>query len=81
MIVDEQKLEKFARSVNLFTDADVVALAEARKTKQLSLSDYLLSNNKLSESELKKLEAYVLGIPFINLEKEKIPSEVLSLIP
>jgi type IV pilus assembly protein PilB len=81
MIVDEKKLEKMVRNVGILTDADLVTLTELRKTKPQTLSDFLLSNNKVKEGELKKLEAYVLGIPFINLEKEKIDPSILSLIP
>lgn len=81
MIVDEKKLEKLARNVNMLTDADMQALLEIRKTKPQTLSDFLLGSGKIKEQELKKLEAYVLGIPFINLEKEKIDPTILSLIP
>lgn len=81
MIVDEIKLEKLARNVNMINDADMASLAEIRKTKKQTLSDFLLGTGKIKEQELKKLEAYVLGIPFINLEKEKIDPSILSLIP
>ena len=81
MIVDEKKLEKLARSVGMITDTDMANLTENRKEKPQTLSDFLLSQGKVKEQELKKLEAYVLGIPFINLEKEKIDPAVLSLIP
>lgn len=81
MIVDEKKLEKMARNVGIITDADMAALLEAQKKAPTTLSQYLLTSGKLKEGEIKKLEAYVLGIPFINLEKEKIDPAVLSLIP
>lgn len=41
----------------------------------------LLSSGKVQEPELRKLQAYVLGIPFVNLQKERVSHEVLSLIP
>ena len=52
-----------------------------KKKKGTTLSDFLLSNSKVKESELQKLQAYVIGIPYLNLEKEKIDRDVLSLIP
>jgi len=41
----------------------------------------LVSDGLITQPELIKLEAYILGIPFINLEKEIVPSEVLKIIP
>lgn len=40
-----------------------------------------MSDGKISESDLKKTEAFVLGIPFVSLVKEKIDFAVLTLIP
>ena len=35
----------------------------------------------LDQEQLLKMKAYILGIPFVNLEKDVIPFEVLTLIP
>lgn len=43
--------------------------------------DVLLAQGIVSEDDLRRVKAYVLGVPFISLEKEKIPFEVLTLIP
>ncbi|MFZ2276290.1 MAG: hypothetical protein WAW39_00770, partial [Prosthecobacter sp.] len=53
---------------------------KAKKTKQ-KLGDILLSLGKISETDLKRMEAFVLGIPFISLTNQKIDFSVLSLIP
>lgn len=52
--------------------------ANEEKTK---LGDLLLSKKLVSEVELQKVYSYILGIPFINLEKEIIPSDILQIIP
>jgi len=60
------------------------ALAEAEKTaieKKQKLSDVLLSAGKISEPDIKRLEAHVLGVPFISLTGEKIDFAILSTIP
>ncbi|MBU2109934.1 GspE/PulE family protein, partial [Patescibacteria group bacterium] len=36
---------------------------------------------KITEDDLRRLQAYILGIPFVDLKNEKIPFEMLSLIP
>jgi type IV pilus assembly protein PilB len=81
MVVDEAKLRNLVLDANIATIADLDAFDKTRVSKPQTLSDYLLSSGKVKESELKRLEAYVLGIPFIGLAKEKIDQSVLSLIP
>lgn len=46
-----------------------------------SIGDILVSRGLLSSDALRRVKAYVLGIPFVNLKDRKIPFEVLSLIP
>ena len=53
---------------------------EARE-KKTTPEHVLVSKGNMSEDDLRRMQAYVLGVPFINLTEEKIPYEVLSLIP
>lgn len=81
MQIDEEQLKKFILESKLVSRADLdEASAEAVEKKQ-KLGNILLSNGKISEADLRKTEAFVLGIPFISLENEKIDFSVLSLIP
>jgi type IV pilus assembly protein PilB len=41
----------------------------------------LVLDEIISADDLIKLEAYILGIPFVNLEKEIIDTEILKIIP
>jgi type IV pilus assembly protein PilB len=81
MIVDEAKLRNLVLDGKIATATDFEQFEKIRKEKAQSLSDFLLSTGKVKESELKRLEAYVLGIPFIGLAKEKLDQATLSLIP
>ena len=56
------------------------AQKKAESTHQ-KVGDVLVSEGLISEGELIKLEAYILGVPFVNLEKEIIASEVLKIVP
>ncbi|MBU2036672.1 GspE/PulE family protein [Patescibacteria group bacterium] len=60
-------------------------LAQAEKTKKNNpnqrVEDVLIETGMVRQEEIAKLKAYILGIPFINLEDEKIPPEVLHIIP
>jgi type IV pilus assembly protein PilB len=81
MVVDEAKLRNLIIDANIASVADLELFDKERKTKPQTISEYLLQSGKVKESELKRLEAYVLGIPFIGLTKEKLDQAVLSLIP
>ncbi|MFH1841279.1 MAG: GspE/PulE family protein [Candidatus Nealsonbacteria bacterium] len=81
MRVEPQQLKNFLLDAELITKAQFEkALKKAEKTNQ-KIGDVLISEDLISHSELLKLEAYILGIPFVNLEKEVIPTEVLKIIP
>lgn len=81
MIINEEQLKKFILDSGLVSKTDLSAAEKAAETKKQKLGNVLLSEGKISESDLKKMEAFVLGIPFIDLTKEKIDFSVLSLIP
>lgn len=81
MKVESQKLEKFILDAGLI---DEKKLAEAKRESEKSkkwIGDILVSAGFVSEKELVKIEAYLLGITFINLEEETISSDVLKIIP
>jgi len=68
-------------------DADLVTEAQFEKAfkkgkeKKQKIGDALVSEGLITQEELIKLEAYILGIPFVNLEKERVSPEVLRVIP
>ena len=81
MKVEPQQLKAFLQDAGLVKPAQFdQALKKAEKTKQ-KVGDVLISEGIISQEELVKLEAYILGIPFVNLEKEIIAPEVLKIIP
>lgn len=81
MEIDEKQLKRFLLDSKLISENDLDEALKVSKEKEQSLSDILLSQNKINETDLRKIEAHVLGIPFISLEKEKVAIEILSLIP
>lgn len=81
MTIDETKLRNLLLDANIINLDDVKKFEAQKKEKNVTLSDFALSLGKVKERDIKRLEAYVLGIPFINLEKEKISREVLQMIP
>lgn len=81
MRVEPQRLKAFMLDADLISEAQFEkALKKAEKTKQ-KIEDVLVSEGFISQEDLTRLEAYILGIPFVNLEEEIIPAEVLKIIP
>ena len=81
MYIEEQKLKDFIIDSGLISRDNLERAETQTKDKKTSLSDYLVTEGLLSEDEIKKVQAYILGIPFIDVGVEKIPDEVLSVIP
>jgi type IV pilus assembly protein PilB len=57
-----------------------LAFEEAEENKK-ALGDVLLAKKFIDEEKLRKLYAYILGIPFVDLQKETIATEILQMIP
>ena len=81
MKVETKKLKLFLLDGGLITSKDITETEKRVKKTGEDLGDALVSGGKISEDDLRRLEAYILGIPFVGLEKEKIDFAVLSLIP
>jgi len=81
MRVESQQLKAFLLDAKLVTREQFdEAMEAAEKTKQ-KVGDILVSQGLVPQEELIKMEAYILGIPFVNLENEKIEEDVLKFIP
>ncbi|MBI3888403.1 type II/IV secretion system protein [Candidatus Nomurabacteria bacterium] len=81
MQINEDQLKKFILDGGLVSKTDFEEASKIAETKKQKVSNVLLSLGKISEADLKKTEAFVLGIPFVNLADQKIDFSVLSLIP
>ena len=81
MQIPPEQLKSFLLDTKLIQDNDFKnSQKKAEKTNQ-KIEDILVSDGLISQEKLTKLEAYILGIPFVNLEKDKIPPEILKIIP
>ena len=81
MQVQSQRLKAFLLDANVITEKEFEsAYKKAEKTRK-NLEDVLVSEKLISQEKLIKLKAYILGIAFVNLEKETISPEILKIIP
>ena len=77
----ETDLKEFIVDSGLVAKKEIDAAAlEATKRGQ-SLGDMLVSRGSLTEDALRRIKAYTLGIPFVNLNEYHVPIDALALIP
>lgn len=81
MFVPELQLNKFILDSNLVSRADLDKATEEAEKKGVKTADILVNSGKITEDNLRRMQAYVLGIPFVDLKSRKIPFETLSMIP
>src|SRR3989338_4552708 len=81
MKVEDQQLVAFLLDAGLVGFKELQDAEKKAKKLQKRLADVLVADNLLTQEELIKMEAYILGIPFVNLEKETLEPEVLKIVP
>ncbi len=81
MNIEEKQLKDFILDSGLVSKADVTSAEKDSEKKKESIGRVLVNQGKLTEDDLRRMQAYILGIPFVDLKTEKLPFEVLSLIP
>lgn len=81
MRIQDEQLRRFVLDSGLVTQKDLESAAKAAKDGDIMLSTALVNQGSMTEDDLRRVESYVLGIPFINLQNVKIDFDVLTLIP
>ena len=81
MRVDPKRLEAFLLDSNLVSKKDFGKVLKKAKKTGKEIDDTLVSEGLITAEKLAELKAYILGIPFVDLAKRKIPSETLKIIP
>lgn len=81
MRISNNQLSEFIRDSKLIEEKDLALAYNEAEEQQKLLGDVLLEKKLVDEPQLRKLYAYILGIPFVDLQKESIPQEVLQVIP
>ncbi|MDO8492134.1 MAG: GspE/PulE family protein [bacterium] len=81
MHIKEDQLKEFILDSGLISKADFEVAEKEAIDKDQSVGHILVSSGKLTEDDLRRVQAYILGIPFVNLKGQKVDFEILSLIP
>lgn len=83
MYIENEKLKTFLLDSSLISKEEILeAEKELEKNPSfLNIGDYFVAKNKIDEDDLRRVQAYIIGIPYIDIASEKIPYEILSIIP
>ena len=81
MHIDESKLESFMVDSGLVSKKEIELARSEAKKKDTSIGTVLVNKGALTEDDLRRMQAYILGIPFVDLKNQKLDFSVLSLIP
>src|SRR4029078_7012072 len=73
--------KEFIIDSGLVAKKDIDSADEEAKSRGQSLGDILVSRGALTDDALRRIQAYVLGIPFVNMKGHPVPTDILSLIP
>jgi type IV pilus assembly protein PilB len=79
--IQDEQLKRFILDAGLVTKTDIGAAEKIAKEEKRSLSEALISHGHMTEDDMRRVESYVLGIPFVSLKDMKIDFETLTLIP
>ena len=81
MHIDESQLESFMIDSGLVSKSEIELAKSEVKGKNTSIGKVLINKGLLTEDGLRRMQAYILGIPFVDLRDQKLDFAVLSLIP
>ncbi|MCI0532888.1 Flp pilus assembly complex ATPase component TadA, partial [bacterium] len=77
----EEKLKQLILDSGLASMKDIDAAEKEAKSKGTAFEDELLNEGKISEDDLRRMRAYVFGIPYIDLKGQTLDFGILSMIP
>ena len=76
-----EQLKSFLLDTGLVSQKDIEEAQGNAGEGEEGIGEYLVSSGKVSEDELRQVEAHLLGIPFVDLRGQKIDVAILSIIP
>jgi len=81
MHVKDSQIKDFIIDAGLVSKSEIEEIEKEVKSKKKPLNDVLISRGKFSDDDLRRIQAYILGIPFINLKGQVLNRDILNLIP
>jgi type IV pilus assembly protein PilB len=79
--IQDEQLKRFVLDAGLIKKSDIAAVEKVAKDERRTLAEALIAQGHMTEDDMRRVESYVLGIPFVSLKNTKIEFEILTLIP
>jgi len=79
--VENEQLKAFLLDAELAEEKQIKEAEEEAKKTEKKFGDILVEKGVITDEQLTKLEAHILGIPYVSLEKETLDPSVLRVIP
>ncbi len=79
--IEEKQLREFIKDSGLVSRVDLELAEKEASEKKQSVGAILVQKGKVTEDDLRKMQAYLLGIPSVDLKHQHIDFETLSLVP
>ncbi|MFA7319563.1 MAG: ATPase, T2SS/T4P/T4SS family [Parcubacteria group bacterium] len=81
MRIENKQLREFILDSKKVDPEKLKVAFEAAEGDGKKLGDILLEEKLISAEDLRKLYAYILGIPFLDISKNTVPMEILQIVP
>ena len=81
MHVEDSQIKDFIIDAGLVSKSEAEDAEKEAQSKKKPISTILVSKGKFSDDDLRRIQAYILGIPFINLKNQTLNKDILSMIP
>jgi type IV pilus assembly protein PilB len=74
-------LKRFVLDSGLVQKSELASAELVAKEEKRTLAEALIAGGHVTEDDMRRVESYVLGIPFVSLKGIKIDFDILSIIP
>ena len=81
MKIENSQLLDFIQDSGMVSEFELNQSFEEAEKNSKPLGEILLSKKLIEEVQLRKLYAYILGVPFVDLRKENIAQDILQIVP
>lgn len=81
MRINDEQLKKFVSDAGFVSKADLAEAEQSAQEESRNLRETLIAQGHMDEDDMRRIESYILGVPFISLKDKKVDFSILSAIP
>ncbi len=81
MHIEEKQLKDFILDSGLLSRAEVSEAEKEAQEKGESIATVLINKSRLSPDDVRRMQAHILGLSFVDLKNQTVPFDILCLVP